>query len=108
MSITNTENLAVIESAMESLNFKPCWVQALDDSSGVDPDIAITVDEEGRTIPFIQTTKAEVEREIEDDKIDLPDCLFRPLFVSFNNNVINVLHDDGKINYSYDWTVGRI
>lgn len=43
MNITNTENLTVIQSAMESLYFKPCWVQALDDSSGVYPDIAITV-----------------------------------------------------------------
>ena len=87
MNITNTENLTVIQSAMVSINFKPCWVQALDDSSGVDPDIAITDDEEGRTIPFIQSTRAEVEKEIEDDKSEMPDCLFRPMLVSFDNHI---------------------
>jgi hypothetical protein len=109
MSITNTENLTVIESAMVSINFKPCWVIALDDVSGVNPDIAISNDDEGRAIPFTTATRAEVDKEIAEDKTDLPECFFRPMLVSFDNHIINVLNvDGGSINHSYDWTVGRI
>lgn len=109
MSNTNTDNLIVIASAMKSFNGKPCWVQVLDDASGVDPAIAISNDDDGRTIPFITFTKIEMENEIEEDKAELPEDLFRAVYVSFDNHIINVLNEiDGSISYSYDWTIGRI
>lgn len=108
MSNQNTENLTVIESAMKDINHVPCWVQVLDDLSGINPDIAISNDDEGRIIPFIKPTKAEIDKEIAEDRVDLPECLFRAMYVSFHDTTVNVLSDDGDISYSYDWTVGRI
>ncbi len=80
---TKEDDLTVIKIAMQNLNDIPCWVQVLDDASGIDPAVAITNDDNGITIPFTTSTLAQMEHEIESDRAENLDDLFRAVYVSF-------------------------